>query len=127
MDLTILTFSSLMKSGCKPYGRLHGHESNDLKHMVLHDVPHHAGFFVEGSPVLDPYVFGHRYLHVVDVAPVPDLLEDRVGEAEEDDVIHRFFGEIMVYPVYLILVEGVYEDLVQARPPISCPRQRAFR
>ena len=53
-----------------------------------------------------PDILGHGDLHVVHVAPVPDLLEDGVGEAEEDDVVNRLLRKVMVYAVYLVLIEG---------------------
>ena len=48
--------------------------------------------------------FGHRDLHVVDVAAVPDRLEDSVGEAERHDVLHGLFAEIVIDAVDLLFV-----------------------
>ena len=61
----------------------------------------HPRLLIECSPVLDPYLLGHGYLHIVHVSPVPDLLEERIGEAEEDDVVYRLFGKIVVDAIYL--------------------------
>ncbi len=79
----------------------------------MDDIAHDARLLVECAPVLDAYVLGHGDLHVVHVAPVPDLLEDRVGEAEEEDVVDGFLREVMVDAVYLVLVEGAGNDPVE--------------
>ena len=44
-------------------------------------------------------------LNVIYVAPVPDRLEYGVVEAENENVLHRLFAEIMVNPIYLIFGE----------------------
>ena len=41
---------------------------------------------------------------MIDVAAVPDRLEDSVGEAERQDVLHRFFAQIVVDAVDLLFV-----------------------
>ena len=58
--------------------RLHRHQRQHLEQVVLDDVADDAGLLVEGGAVLDAQRLGHGQLHVVDVAVVPDRLEDRV-------------------------------------------------
>ena len=58
-----------------------------------------------------PEVLGHGDLHVVDVAPVPDRLEDGVAEPQHQQVLDRLLPQVVVDAVDLPLAE----DEVQAR------------
>ena len=40
--------------------------------------------------------FRHGDLNVVNVAPVPDRLENAIAEAEHQDVLYGFFAKVMV-------------------------------
>jgi hypothetical protein len=42
---------------------------------------------------------------VVDVVAVPERLEDGVGEAEDQQVLHRLLAQVVVDAVDLLLVE----------------------
>ena len=42
-------------------------------------------------------------LNMVDVTPVPDRLEDRIVEPEHHDVLHRFFTQVVIDTIDLIL------------------------
>ena len=81
--------------------------------MVLEHVPDGAGLLVERTTVLDADRFGHRDLHVVDVAPVPQRLEDAVPEAEDQQVPDRFLPEVVVDAVDLRLAEDLADLAVQ--------------
>ena len=88
---------------------LHEREREHLHHVVLHDVAQGAGLLVEAPAVAHPELLGHRDLDVVDVAPVPDGLEDGVGEAQGEDVLDRLLPEVVVDAVHLLLGErGVH-------------------
>jgi hypothetical protein len=50
---------------------------------------------------------------MIDVAGVPQRLEQRVGEAQRHQVLHRFLTEVVVDAVEMVLVEGVRELGVQ--------------
>ena len=82
-------------------GRFHGDEREDAEHVVLHHVAQHAVVVEVGSPVLHAEGLGHGNLDAVDVAAVPVRLEDHVGEAEDHDVLHGFFAEVVVDAVDL--------------------------
>ena len=83
--------------------------SHDLQQVILDHVANGAGFFVEGTAALNAEVFGHRDLHALDVLAIPDRLEDGVGEAEVEQVLHGRFAEIVVDAEDRRLVE-VFED-----------------
>jgi hypothetical protein len=70
---------------------LHGQAAEDLEEMVLDHVTDRAGRVVEGTASLDAEVLGHRDLDAVDVAPVPEGLDQCVGETEEEHAVHAGF------------------------------------
>ena len=78
--------------GVRRRRRLHRQVADDLQQVVLDDVANDAGLVVELAAALDAEALGHRDLHVLDVVPIPDRLEERVGEAEIEDVLHRLFA-----------------------------------
>src|SRR5207249_2510247 len=64
--------------------------------VILNHVAHHTGFFVVGAAVLHAELSRRGDLHVVDVASIPDGLEDAGADAEHQQVLHRLFAEIMI-------------------------------
>src|SRR6185295_78975 len=88
---------------------LHREQPHHLQHVVLDHVADGARLLVEPAAPLDAEALGHRDLHALHVVPVPDRLEERVGEAEHEEVLHRLPPEIVVDAEDLRLVE----DLVQ--------------
>src|SRR5262249_7073711 len=52
-------------------------------------------------------------LHALDVVAVPERLEHRVGEAEEQHVVHRPLAQVMVDPKDSLLVEAAEQRAVQ--------------
>ena len=87
--------------------------------MVLHDVAHRADRVVEVAAVGDAEVLAHRDLHRGDELPVPDRLEDRVREAEVEDVLDRHLPEEVVDAVKLRLVD----EGVQLGVQLACGRE----
>ena len=49
--------------------------------------------------------FGDRNLHVIHVAAVPHRLENSIRESEGENVLNRFFAEVMVDAVNLVFVK----------------------
>ena len=84
--------------------RLHGGEADELHNVVRHHVAQRAGLIVIAAALLDADRFRHGNLHVIDVAAVPDRLEDAVGEAEHHDVLDGFFAQVMIDAVDLLFV-----------------------
>ena len=81
--------------------------------MVLDDVAQRPGRLVEAAAVLDPEALGHGHLDLLDVAAVPDGLEDGVGEPEGEDVLDGLLAHVVVDPVDLALVEGGVDLVVE--------------
>ncbi len=99
-------------------GRLHRHDAEHLEHVVLHHVAQGAdalevagarGDHLAGVGVVlgQALLLGHGDLDVVDVLAVPERLEDAVGEAQHQQVLHRLLAEVMVDTIRLALRKGL--------------------
>ena len=64
--------------------------------MVLHHVAQRAGLVVELRAALDADVLGDGDLHVLDAAAPPQRLEQRIAEAQRQQVLHRLLAEIVI-------------------------------
>ena len=73
--------------------------------MVDHHVAQRADRVVEAAAVVDPEVLRHRDLDAVEVVAAPDRLEDRVGEAQVQDLLEAHLPEVVVDPEQLRLVD----------------------
>ena len=96
-------------------GGLHRRHAHDLHQVVDDDVAQRSDRVVEVAAVLDAEVLGHRDLHALDVVPVPDRLEHRVGEAEVEDLLDPHLPEVVVDPQELRFVD-VLVELRRERP-----------
>ena len=106
-------------------GRLHRDETEELEHVVLHHVAHRAGAVVVGAAAaLHAELLADRDLHVVDVLLVEERLEDRVAEAEAQDVLDGLFPEVVVDAVDLALVERRADDRVQGPGALEVGAER---
>jgi hypothetical protein len=101
--------------------RLHGHEAEQLQHVVLQHVPQGAVFVVVGPAVADAEGLGHRDLDVVDRQAVPQRLEDGVAEAQGDQVLDRLLAEVVVDAEDLVLGEGVGDGVVDLEEGLEVP------
>ncbi len=99
--------------GFKARRRLHGDEAQQLHHVVLHHIAQRAGLLVKRSAAFDAQRFRRGDLHVVDVVAIPDRLEDAVGEAEDQDVLHRLFAQVVIDAEDLVLVEDGVDLVIQ--------------
>ena len=93
--------------------RFHRHETEQLHQVVLHHVAQRSGVVVIAAAMLDAHLFGHGDGHIVHVTPVPDRLEERIGKAEGQNVLHRFLAQIMVNAENLGFLEIGGENGVQ--------------
>ncbi len=96
-----------------PDRRLHREVAQHLEQVVLDHVADRAGLVVERPSALHAEVLGHRDLHALDVVAVPDRLQERVGEAEEEHVVHLLLPEVVVDPEDRALRELRGENPVQ--------------
>jgi hypothetical protein len=78
---------------------------DDLHQVVDDDVADGADRVVEVAAVLDAERLGHRDLHRRHVVPVPDRLQHRVGEAQEEQLLQAHLAQEVVDPQQLRLVQ----------------------
>jgi len=95
-------------------GRLHGAKRQKLHHVVLEHVPEHPCLVVVAGAVADADRFRRADEDRTDVLPVPDRLEDRVGEAQHDHVLDRLLGQVVIDAENLMLLEAVVQGRIQA-------------
>ena len=93
--------------------RLHGNETEQLQHVVLHHVTQRARRVVVSGTALHTQRFGHRDLHMVDMGGVPHGLEQGIGEAQRHQVLHRLFAEIVIDAVNLRLADNLPDRVIQ--------------
>src|SRR5215813_7778235 len=103
-----------------PYGfaigshwRLHRQVGQNLEQMVLHDVADRARLIIKRAPPLDAEVFGHGDLHTRDMVAIPERLQERIGKAEEEHVVHWQLAQVMVDAEDRFLVEGAEQRAVE--------------
>src|ERR1700693_3420638 len=81
--------------------------------MILNHVADRTNPIVERASPLDSKVFRHGDLHTFDMAAIPKRLQQRVGEPEEQHIVHRPLTQIMVDAEDATLIERAEEDLVE--------------
>ena len=106
--------------------RLHGGKGDQLQNVVRDHIAQRASLVVIPSALLDSQRFGHGDLHMVDVPPVPDGFEDSVRKAEDQDILHRLFAQIVVDAVNLIFRQDLSNIAVELARRIQIPSERLF-
>ena len=84
-------------------GRFDRHQRHDLQQVALDHVAEGAGAVVVAGPALQREVLVEDDLHLLDVLPVPDRLQEGVREAQAQDVQHRGLAQEVVHPVDVVL------------------------
>jgi len=92
--------------------RLHADGAQQLQRVVLHHVAQGAGGFVEGAAFLDADFLGDRDLDVGDMFAPPQRLEQRIAEAQGEQVLHRRFAQVVVDAEHLRLPEDTADRAV---------------
>ena len=85
--------------------------------MVDDDVAESADGVVEVAAILDAEVLGHRDLHRGDEVAVPHGLEQRVREAQVDDLLGAHLPEVVVDAQELALVDVLVQLLARGLEP----------
>ena len=92
--------------------RFHGHETEKLHQVILYHVAQGPRMVVIGATMPYAHLFSHGNGHVIHVTPVPDRLEERIGEAECQNVLHGLFAQVMVDAKNLRFVKTVPERAI---------------
>src|SRR5438045_3769487 len=74
--------------------------------MVLENVPCDTRFIEIGAAPFHAQRLRNRDLDIVDIAMVPQQLEESVGKSQDQDVLDRLFTEIVVDTIDLSLGEA---------------------
>src|SRR5665213_2985866 len=94
--------------------------------MVLDHVPESARLLVIGATAFHPDGLGGGDLNMLDVAPVPERLEDSIAEAEREDVLDRFLAEVVIDAVDPALFKNFLQSPVQLDGAREIPAERFF-
>src|SRR5439155_14901013 len=97
----------------KRYRRLHRSQRQQLKQMVRHHIAQGTRLLVERRAVFESHRFSSGDLYIIDVVPVPHRFEQRIAEAEDEDVLYCLFAKIVVNSVDRFLVEYAAHNIVQ--------------
>src|SRR2546422_329887 len=81
--------------------------------MILHDIADRTDLFIEMSTTLHSERLGHGDLHAVNIVPVPDRLEERVGEPEVEQILDRFLTQVMIDSENRRFWEGLLQNSVK--------------
>jgi hypothetical protein len=73
--------------------------------VILHHIPERAGTLIERPSAFDADRFGDSELHMINIAPVPDRLENCISETEHQKVLRSLFTEIMINSVNLMFLQ----------------------
>ncbi|MDT4846314.1 hypothetical protein FQZ97_803300 [compost metagenome] len=95
--------------------------------MVLHHVAHGPGLVVVGAAVFHAEGLVDADLHVLDVRGAPQRLEQRVGEAQRHQVLHRFLAQVVVDAEHPRLVEHLADHLVDRPRRLQRMAERLFQ
>ena len=91
--------------------------------MVLEYVSYRPHAVVEGATTFDTKGLGHGDLDTRHIAAVPQRLEERVGKAEDEEVLNRLLAEVVVDPEDRLLGEGLMEQPVQLLSRCEVPSE----
>ena len=107
--------------------RVHRHERQELQHVVLNHVAKGAGMIVKGAATpLHADRLGHGDLHVLDVLPVEQRLENGVAEAEGQEVLDGILPQVMVDAVDLIGAQKTQDVPVELHGALQVETERLF-
>src|ERR1700722_4049784 len=94
--------------------------------MVRDHVTSSAGCVEVSSAPLHTHGFGIGDLYVIDVAAVPDGLEDGIVEAEDHDVLHRLLAQVVIDAKDLVFLQHTLDVTVQRLGGLKILAERFF-
>ena len=92
---------------------LHRGQGQQLQQVVLDHVAGRAHAVVIPGPAAGADVLGHGDLDMVHIVGVPQRLEQLVGEAQRQDVLHRLLAQVMIDPEHRVRREHRLHDVVE--------------
>ena len=95
--------------------------------MVLDHVAKRTGALVIARAFLQPDRFRDRDLDVIDSLRIPHGLEERVAEAQREDVLDGFLAEVMIDPIGPVLREGLRHRIVDLAARLQIVAERLLQ
>jgi hypothetical protein len=93
--------------------RLHGDQRQQLQQMILDHVAKRSRGIVERGSTGRRDRFVPDDLDPLDMVGVPDRLEETIGKAQPQNILHRLFSEKMVEPEDVALGERLVQQAIQ--------------
>jgi hypothetical protein len=97
-----------------------------LKQVILNHVADDPGLLIKLTAALDAERLGHRDLHVFNELSIPERLEQRIGEAEEQDVLDGFLAEVVIDAEDLRLRQVFVQRRVELARRLQIAPERLF-
>ena len=94
--------------------------------MALHHVAQCTGAIVKRPASIDAHRFGDGNLHLLDCVRVPQRFENRVGKAQREQILHRFFAEVMIDAEYLVFFKRGTDRFVHLARGLGIGADRFF-
>src|SRR5436190_18520302 len=83
--------------------------------MILKHITNYSGILVITAARHHTDVFHCGDLDVVDPLAIPEWLEDRVGEAQYQHVLHGLLAQVVIDAEDLVLGEEAEDELIEMR------------
>ena len=94
------------RGGLELRGRLHRGEAQQLQQVVLQHVADGTGAVVVVAAAFHADGLGDGDLHLLDVARVPQRFEQRIAEAQGEQVLHAVLAQVVIDAIDALLVEA---------------------
>src|SRR5580765_5216805 len=95
--------------------------------MIGHHVTERSRHIKIAATFFHAHGFRHRYLYVVNVAAVPDGLKNAIAEAENKNVLYRFFAKVVVDAENLLFGQHFADLAVQRFGRFQIITERLFK
>jgi hypothetical protein len=76
--------------------RIHGEVSENLQHVILHNITNRARLVVKFSSVPHAKIFGHRDLNRAQIIAIPDRFQHWIRKTGVKNVLYRLLSEVMI-------------------------------
>ena len=80
--------------------------------MILKYISDDPSALVISRPTTNTNGFCNGNLNVIDILPVPELFENAIGKSKYQDILDRFFPQVVVNPINLVLLEDLVNYLI---------------
>ena len=122
VDHLDLLLANVVRRKCRR--RLHRHERQYLQQMRLDHVANRPNAIVVGGAMPDAQRFRRCDLHVIDVAMIPQRLEDRIGKTKHQQTLHNLLAQVVVDSIDRVFLEHAAQREIQPRSRLNIVAER---